>query len=617
MVAPQTADSLLVGGERVAGRTAAARFDDLRDGSAMVFGAARHELVAERAAEVPELLAEVERATALGSWAAGFVSYEAASGLDPVLATRAPRPGEPFAALPLAWFGLFGPPEPAPPLTAHTGAGRGYTVSPWLPDTGYATYAHRVEQVRAAIAAGDTYQCNLTVRLRAQASGDLSGLYRDLSLAQRAAYCAALDTGRFAVLSASPELFFDWTGDRITARPMKGTAERGRWPEEDAARSGALLASAKERAENLMIVDLLRNDLGRLAEWGSVGVPSLFDLERYETVWQLTSTVTATPRPATGLVEVFRALFPCGSVTGAPKRRTMELIVTLEDGPRGVYCGAIGIVAPPGAPFRARFNVPIRTVVVDRETGDAVYGTGGGITWDSDPAAEHAELVAKAGILVRPAEEFLLLETMAFVPGSGVRNRDRHLARIAASARYFGFAVDEAGLAETLERETSLLSGPRRVRLTLRRSGESAVEVMPMPAAQTGPVHLAIDREPVRSSQPWLFHKTTRRAHYRDRAARHPGADDVVLVNERGEPTETTIANLAVRIGGRWWTPPIEVGCLPGVERARLVEQGALDERVLTLDELVGAAEVAVVSSLRGWRPAVVDDAERGPLARR
>ena len=617
MVAPETVRTLLAGDGPPATRTPSARFDDLRAGTTMVFGGARRELVAERPAEVPELLAEVERATALGSWAAGFVSYEAASGLDPVLATRAVRPGEPFAALPLAWFGLFGPPEAAPPIAADAEEERGYAVTPWLADTGYATYAHRVEQVRAAIAAGDTYQCNLTVRLRAQASGDLSGLYRDLSLAQRAAYCAELDTGRFSVLSASPELFFDWTGDRITARPMKGTAERGRWPAEDEARSRALVASAKERAENLMIVDLLRNDLGRLAEWGSVDVPSLFDLERYETVWQLTSTVTATPCRATGLVDVFRALFPCGSVTGAPKRRTMELIAALEDGPRGVYCGAIGMVAPPGAPFRARFNVPIRTVVVDRETGDAVYGTGGGITWDSDPAAEHAELVAKSEILVRTAEEFLLLETMAFVPGSGLRNRDRHLARIAASARYFGFALEEARLAEALERETALLGGPRRVRLALRRSGEAAVEVTPMPAAPAGPVHLAIDREPVRSSEPWLFHKTTRRALYRDRAARHPDADDVVLVNERGEPTETTIANLLARIGGRWWTPPVEVGCLPGVERGRLVEEGAIGERVLTLGELVSAEEVAVVSSLRGWRPAVLDDAARDAPLRR
>ena len=322
------------------------------------------------------MLRAVEEAAASGRWAAGFVAYEAAAGLDPTLVTRTLAPGEPFGELPLAWFCLFDGPRSVEGLEPGAETEGSYTVAPWQPDWDGVGYGRKLDRVRERLGEGDTYQCNLTVRLRSRADGDLLGVYRDLALAQRGAHNAYVDTGRFVVASASPELFFDWTGDRLTTRPMKGTAPRGRWPAEDAAHAEALAVSVKERAENLMIVDLLRNDLGKLAAVGSVEVPTLFELERYETLWQLTSTVTARPRPGTALTDVFRALFPSGSVTGAPKRSTMTLITEVEESRRGVYCGAVGIVAPPGAPFRARFNVAIRTVVVDRATGDGVYGTG-------------------------------------------------------------------------------------------------------------------------------------------------------------------------------------------------------------------------------------------------
>lgn len=604
-----------------------ARFDDFSAGTAMVFRSPHRVLETTRSEEVPAILTEVDRATGLGSWAAGFVSYEAASGLDPDLATRRAIIGEPFASLPLVWFAICGPPQAATLLTgkgdgsSHAaggchGGGEGYQVTPWVPGTDYTAYERKVEAVRNAIAAGDTYQCNLTLRLFARTTGDLARFYRDLALAQRARYSARIDSGRFTICSASPELFFEWAGDLITTRPMKGTAARGRWPAEDAARALSLPASEKDRAENVMIVDLMRNDLGRIAEWGSVGVPALFSLERYETVWQLTSTVTARAVPETSLLDVFRALFPCGSVTGAPKRRTMELIASLEDTPRGVYCGAIGVVAPPGASLRARFSVAIRTVVVDRVDGDAVYGTGGAITWDSDPASEFAEAAVKSAILSRRPDDPSLLETMAFLPGHGLRNVERHLGRIVSSARYFGYAADEERIAGALYRATSTLTETARVRLLLGRSGVPVVEVAPMPlpvpspstvpATPAAPVTLAIDLEPVSSTDVWMFHKTTRRDCYRERAARHRYADDVILVNERTEPTETTIANLVCRIEGRWWTPPVEAGCLPGVERGRLLDEGTVAERALTLQDLRDGEALAVVSSLRGWRPAVL-----------
>ncbi len=578
------------------------RFDDLVAGSALAFPRAHRVLVAREPADVVPVLAEVERATAAGAWGFGYLAYEAAAGLDPGAAVPARSPGE---TLPLAVFGLADRAHEVPPVAPPPGRRRDYTAGPWQRAWTPAGHRDAVAAVRSSIAAGDAYQVNLTVRMHAPVTGDLQQFYADLAYAQRGSWAAYLDLGSHVVASASPELFFDWTGDRLLTRPMKGTARRGATTAEDDEARRTLLASDKERAENLMIVDLLRNDLGRIAEVGSVEVPALFRAERYETVWQLTSDVTARPRPDVGLVEVFRALFPSGSVTGAPKHRTMQLIRALEDGPRGVYCGAIGVVAPPGQAFRARFNVAIRTVSVERATGTAVYGTGGGITWASDADAEHAELLAKAAILGRPYEEFALLETMARLPGGALRNVEGHLARLAGSAAWAGFALDVGEVRRRLDRLADD-PAPARVRLVLQRVGRLEIEVGPPPAAVDGPVRLAVDPEPVDADDVWLRHKTTRRAVYTERAARWPDADDVVLTSSRGEVTETTIANLAVRREGRWWTPPVSSGCLPGVERGRLVAAGVLHERPLTTGDLASADGLAVVNSLRGWRPAVL-----------
>jgi para-aminobenzoate synthetase/4-amino-4-deoxychorismate lyase len=376
------------------------RFDDLRTGSAVRCPPPHRLLVAERPEDVAGVLAEVQRATDAGDWAFGYLAYEAAAGLDPAAAVHAPDPDGP----PLAWFGLCGEPTPVTPVDRTPPTG-GYAAE-WTPAWTQAEHGDGVARIRARIAAGDTYQCNLTVRLRGGVSGDPLALYRDLAVGQGGAYNAHLDLGRFVVVSASPELFFERRGEEVLLRPMKGTSRRGRYPAEDAELARQLHVSAKERAENVMIVDLMRNDVAQVAEVGSVAVPALFTVERYRTVLQLTSDVTARLRPGTGLVELFRALFPCGSVTGAPKPSSMAVLRELEPTPRGVYCGAIGLVGPPGAPVRARFSVAIRTVVLDRATGTAVYGTGGGITWGSDAAAEHDELLAKTAVLGRRRPEF-------------------------------------------------------------------------------------------------------------------------------------------------------------------------------------------------------------------
>jgi para-aminobenzoate synthetase/4-amino-4-deoxychorismate lyase len=586
-----------------------ARFDDLRTGESLLCPPPSQILTAVRPDEVAGVLQQVHDATEGGSWAFGYVAYEAAAGLDPQLPVGHPggaaSPGEP----PLVWFGLCDEPARVEPLTPRAEAG--LRPAPWRPDWTDDEYARAVAVVREHIAAGETYQCNLTDRLRSTAEVDLEELYARLALAQRGAYNAYLDLGRHVVASASPELFFEWAGDVVRTRPMKGTAPRGRTTAEDREHCRLLRSSSKEQAENLMIVDLLRNDLSRVAEVGSVVVDDLFALERYPTVWQMTSQVSARVGADTGLLDLFRALFPCGSVTGAPKRRTMQLIHELEPTPRGIYCGAVGLVAPPSAPFRARFNVAIRTVVVDRTTGEAVYGVGGGITWGSEAARERAELHAKAAVLAHDVTEHRLLETLAFLPGEGLRNIDGHLARMADSADWADFRFDRTTVAESVRLAVALRSEPARVRILLSRNGHVDIELEDMPPVGDRPVRLALDDDPVDAGNPWLQHKSTRRDIYLTRSLRHPDADDVVLVNQHGELTETTTANLALRIGSRWWTPPTTSGCLPGVERARLLELGRLHERVLTVPDLRQAEQIAVVNSLRGWREAELITRER------
>ena len=578
---------------------AAARFDapgGPGGGRSFVFRGRRSMLRADRLNDVLPVLRAVDRAAAGGLHAAGFVAYEAAPAFDPAFTTHPPDP-----RLPLAWFALYESRDDVRP--AFAAAGGRAEIGAWRMDVSRAGYLARVERIRGLIAAGDTYQTNLTVRLRAPFSGDPVALYERLCLAQRSDFCAFLDVGGGrTIVSASPELFFRARGRELELRPMKGTRPRGRWPAEDRALAAELAGSAKDRAENLMIVDLLRNDAGRVAEFGSVRVERLFEVERYETVHQMTSTLRARLRPDADLADVFRALFPCGSVTGAPKVRTMEIIRELETGPRGVYCGAIGFVSP----GEAVFSVGIRTLLLDAAAGQAELGVGSGITYDSDPAAEYRECRAKAAFVRRAPVDFRLLETMLWEPDAGWFLLDAHLARLAASAGYFGFAFDaeDAGL-RLDEAARGFGAGPMRVRLLLDRDGRIGIESAPhVPSRE--PARVAVAAEPVDSADPLLYHKTTHRAEYERRAAAHPHADDVLLVNERGELTESTIANLVVRLDGALWTPPLESGLLPGVMRADLLARGEVRERVIRPADLRRAEEVWLVNSVRKWRRAVV-----------
>ena len=586
-----------------------ARFDDLT-GASSSFRLVEPVgvLEATRAGEVVATLEAAEAAAGRGLWVAGFVTYEAAPGLDPALVVHGRDAEDPFAALPLAWFAMFDRAEETTlPLPRDDEGVAETPEGTWLPTTTRERYGSSVDRIKELIAAGETYQVNHTMRLRSHVEGDPRGLYRDLSYAQRGAFSAYLDLGRYRVLSASPELFFELRDGAIVTKPMKGTAPRGRWPDEDRAVAERLLASAKDRAENAMIVDLLRNDLGRVSRIGSVTWADVFQAERYETVWQLTTTVSAALEANVGIADVFRGLFPSGSVTGAPKVRTMEIINDLEDSPRGIYCGAVGYLAPEGSGHpNARFNVAIRTVTLDTASRTAEYGVGGGITWDSDAGAEYEEAVAKTRVLTARRPGFELLETMRHDPEEGVRHLDMHLRRLAGSADYFGFRYDETDVRETVEKTmVSAPPAPCRVRLALGRDGTARVGCTPL-ASEPEVVRLALDDVPQDPRDIFLFHKTSRRQRYEEARRRHPDADDVLLINDRGEVTESTIANVAARIDGRWVTPPMEAGLLPGIGRAVALEDGSLNEAPVTIEDLRSSEELALVSDARGWRRAVL-----------
>ncbi|HET7232335.1 MAG TPA: aminodeoxychorismate synthase component I [Longimicrobium sp.] len=596
------------------------RFDSLdprRGPRSFRFAGPRAVLRADAVEDVLPVLAAVEAAAADGLHAAGFVAYEAAPAFDPALAAhpRDPR-------LPLAWFAVFERRIEGEPL-ADCGDDGAFALGDLRPDVSSAEYEAHVGQIRELIAAGDTYQVNHTFRLRGAFSGSARALYRRLCLAQRAAYCAYLDVGEMSVVSASPELFFRWADGEIELRPMKGTRPRGATPREDARMAAELAASPKERAENLMIVDLLRNDAGRIAQTGSVRVERMFEVERYPTVHQMTSTIHARTRPGAGLADVFRALFPCGSITGAPKVRTSQIIAEMEGGPRGVYTGAIGFVSPD----EAVFSVAIRTLLLDRARGEVEMGVGSGITWDSDAGAEWSECLSKAAF-VRREPDPPLIETFGTAGNrertagnreqgtgnskqgsSGFVRIDGHLARLAASAAHFGFPLDVDELRRRLDALAATLPNePRTIRIQLDPTGRISVADEAM-RRWVEPVRLAVARRHLPSDHPLWRHKTARRDIYHQHDPIDQPHDDVLLVNERGELAETRIANVVLEIDGELWTPHFKSGLLPGVLRAELLASGEIRERVLTVADLERATAVWVINSLRGWgRAEVVRD---------
>jgi para-aminobenzoate synthetase / 4-amino-4-deoxychorismate lyase len=588
-------------------------------------------LTLEDPTETSALLAALDEHLRAGRAVAGYLGYEAGSAL--VGAPMGRRP--PYA---LGWFGVYDAVEivaagaGGAPLSAPRDAHG--TVHDVIAELDEATWHERALEVARRLAAGETYQVNLTTGYRCRVD-DVREAYRALSASQAVAYGALLDTGEIAVASASPELFVhaQSTSDGVSlhTRPMKGTAARGAHLEEDAAAAEALRADPKARAENVMIVDLLRHDLGRLARPGSVHVPRLLDVERYRSVLQLTSTVAATAPSDTGLTALLGALFPCGSITGAPKRRTMELIAALEDVPRGVYTGAIGFALPAsdtGDPARmgaespfdeAVFSVAIRTLVVQGGVGR--LGVGGGLVADSEPALEHAELRLKARFFTEPAPPLRLFETMRWAAGQ-VQRWPAHVERLRRSAAYHEVPFAEDAAERAVADAVAVVWHPAsdgsapppaalRVRLELHEDGACTAVATPFrePEAAAAPVRIALARPTVQTDDPRRRHKTTDRALY-DRAtrwARAQGVADVVFVNEFGAVAEGAISTVFVRDDdGQWRTPPLSDGALPGVLRAELLAQGTAREGAVTPLDLQSRA-VAIGNALRGLRPAWFD----------
>lgn len=583
-----------------------------RPGRSFLFQECVGKVYASTLDEVLPALAEVERQSGQGLHAAGFITYEAATAIDPLLSTHhALLPGSegPSHSLPLVWFGLFRQRVPINP--SRENSSNPPVPLKWSASLTRKDYLDSIQTIQDFLHAGDTYQVNFTYRLWTQLTCDPWLLYQSLCQAQGASYCAYIDTGSHLILSASPELFFEWREGYITTSPMKGTSPRGRHWLEDEHLKDRLAQCVKNRAENVMIVDLMRNDLGRLAEVGSVSVERLFEVERYETVLQMTSTITAKLRPEVTFGQILSALFPCGSVTGAPKINTMRIIRDLEHTPRGLYTGAVGFLSPGQ---EAVFNVAIRTVVAEKKTRQMEFGVGGGITHSSQPEEEYQESLQKARFLNIQPREFELLESLLYESGPGFFLLQRHLRRLARSAAYFAFPYHQSEVIDALARSIQHLEhGKYKVRLLLNRTGRIQVECLllsdekdslPEPAV----IHRA---EPVDSTDPFLFNKTTCREVYRSRSVQYPADWHVLLVNEDGELTESATANIVVNLRDSLYTPPVEAGLLPGTYREELLQRGFLKEKPLWPEDLLQAQGVYLINSVRGWIPLIMQEPKK------
>ena len=560
-------------------------------------------LTASHIDQVQPLIRRVADWTDGGGWAAGYVSYEAGPSFDPALTVCPPLAHQ----MPLAWFALVDQPS-------QVALGVGEMVEPpaWQPVVSEQQYLTNVEEIRRQIALGNTYQVNFTVPLQASNPADAWSWF----VATRGSHprsCQAFvhvpklsTAGPWTIVSFSPELFFRLDGERIWSRPMKGTARPGRDWDETHEAAKRLASSVKNRAENVMIVDMVRNDLGRIGDPGSVEVPELFQVERHPTVLQMTSTVTA--RSSAPLQEIFAALFPCASITGAPKVSTTAIISQLEARPRGVYTGAIGWVGPNR---QARFGVAIRTAVLDHRSSTAIYGVGGGIVWDSDPGEEFAECATKAAVVSQQPPRFSLLETLLWEPTRGAVLVERHQRRLHKSAQHFGADLDVDGVLTAIDRFATGQGSTCAFRIRLTAEPDKAVT---LESKDLGPIathwRVSFASLDVDSNDPRLWHKTTSRDPYVRalESCAQAEVDDVLLVNGEGEVTESSIANLLLQIDGNWLTPYRLSGCLNGTLRAALLEAEVIEEALVTPQMVRDAERLFLVNSVRGWVPVVLVD---------
>jgi para-aminobenzoate synthetase/4-amino-4-deoxychorismate lyase len=550
---------------------------------------------ASKAEDVFDALEEIENAVAKGYLAAGFISYEAGYSFLPNL----PTPLD--SNFPILWFALSRNAEriPCGRLPDDFGENENVSAHNLQLDLSAAEYAEKIKSIRHHIEKGDTYQVNFTMRFHGDLTGSARGLYKQLRLKQRVPYSAYIETPDWSVISLSPELFFRKVKDRISMRPMKGTSVRGKTPEEDQQLAIQLSNSEKERAENLMIVDLLRNDLGKICKPGTIFVTHPLQIERYETLLQMTSAVEGIALDELHLPQIFQAMFPSGSVTGAPKLRTMQIIHELERDPRRVYTGSIGFVSPE----ETVFSVAIRTAIV--EQGKIEMGVGSGILYEADAGREYQECLLKGRFLTDPPLDFQLIETILWQPEIGYRNLQFHLDRLMRSAEYFVIPVNRDDIVKGLQGDQPDSSTTMRVRLLLDRWG--AVEIITtvleeLPSGRVRWSSLRMD-----SNDVFRYHKTTQRLVYEAelRKAREEGFFEVLFQNERGEVTEGAFSNIWILKDGIYYTPPVTSGLLSGTYRQFLLETKPVpaQERVLNREDVETADAIFISNALRGLMP--------------
>ncbi|MEW6236821.1 MAG: aminodeoxychorismate synthase component I [Candidatus Omnitrophota bacterium] len=547
---------------------------------------------ADEPAQVLAALDELEARRGEGWFACGYMAYEAAQAFAMPVRDHGAKP------FPLLWFGLCREADiellepqslkPVKPIDDHCRI-KSLNIA-------YSEYAEAIESIHRSLAAGDVYQINYTVRAMIELPGDPLGHFLRMFRYQPVPYAAFLRVDGGCILSLSPELFLAKSGDSLLSQPMKGTMPRGRTLQEDQVLSERLRNSGKNQAENIMIVDMMRNDLGKIAEFGGVQAERLFEIERYRTLFQMTSAVRCRLRPGVSLQEIMRAAFPAASITGAPKRSAMRIIRDLECEPRGVYCGAIGMLEPNGD---FKFNVAIRTMF--GTPPDCHLGIGGGIVSDSNAQEEYQEIQTKMRFVDAEADEFSLIETIRY-DGGGYLFLREHIQRLAQSALYWDFACDADDIEKHLKTYAAALGdAPAAVRLLLAEDGSATIAhrpIMIIPAS----VRVVVSKEKMDSNNPFLFHKTTRRDLYnreRENAVQN-GFAEAIFTNESNNVTEGSISNIAYRLGKQWYTPPLGDGLLPGIWRQDFMRRTGAQERSINVSELQNADEIVMGNSVMG-----------------
>ena len=528
---------------------------------------------------------EIEAFIQQGYYACGYLAYESAMGFNESNKTKIlPTSNQ---GLPLLLFGIF----------------EDYTTisnnEQYIPqslklssDTNIDEYQQKISYIRAQIESGNTYQTNFTIQFNAPFNGNPKDYYHFLQKNNRANYCAYIEFEKYHILSISPELFFKLEDRTISTKPMKGTVTRGLNTKQDKQQI-KLLMSEKNLAENMMIVDLLRNDLSKISRPGSVTVPHLFTAEKYPTVWQLTSTIQGNLKENVNLYQIFQALFPCGSITGAPKSSTMQIISNIENSARGVYCGTIGYVEP--SMKKAVFNIPIRTLTIHNQQLN--YGVGGGITWDSTADDEYNEILAKTAILNRTfSTPKYIIETLLLEDGKLVL-LDMHLDRLLSSATYFDFACNVQAIKQKLtDLAKTYFSGKYKIRLLQPKNGQAEISIDLL----TNPIvidKLAWAATCVDKGNVFLYHKTTNRQHFPQLAA----GQEYINYNQYDEITEFVNGNIALLINDKWLTPAITSGLLAGTMRQHYLNSHQLIEKTIIKKDILQADKIAFINSVRGW----------------